>query len=184
MNIQTIKKNRKKPSFLRQDAHKVKSLKKVWRKPKGMHNKMRWCLRGLRWHPAIGYKLNNNVRGLNQEGLKGVLVYNINNLNKIGKGEGVIIAANVGMKNKIQILEKIKSLGLKCLNLDVHKTLENINNELKNRKEKKKTKKVEKKETEEKKETKKEERPLEKSSGKTEEKKEDHKKPIEKKKVK
>ena len=32
---------RKKPEFIRQDAHKKKSLESKWRKPKGLHSKMR-----------------------------------------------------------------------------------------------------------------------------------------------
>ena len=45
----------KKPTFLRQDATRNKSLVKKWVKPKGMHSKMRLHLRGRRASPSPGY---------------------------------------------------------------------------------------------------------------------------------
>ena len=57
-----IKEN--KPDFIRQEYPARKNLKKTWRKPKGIHSKMRKKKLGKRKQPSVGYKSPRLVRGL------------------------------------------------------------------------------------------------------------------------
>ena len=132
-NIKLSRKKKKK--FLRQDAHKIKRLKKIWRKPKGMDNKMRLGLKGHRRGPAIGYGKPKYMKGL-VGGLKKVLVNNVKDLEKITENDGIIISSKIGLKKRITILNKIKQLKLKVLNIDIEKFLKKAEERLKKKGEK------------------------------------------------
>lgn len=101
---------KKKPVFLKQDAHKVAKLEKHWRKPRGRHSKIRLKLRSYRKQPSVGYSLPKIVRGLNAQGIKEVHVHNLEDLKKVQKGEGILIGRTVGLRKKIELLKKIKEL--------------------------------------------------------------------------
>ena len=104
----------KKPTFIRQDSHKVKSVGPSWRAPMGQHSKMRKKLKGYRRLPSIGWSSPAEVRGLTAEGFKVSIVHNPSDLD--GK-DAVTIASGVGMKKRIEILQKAKGLKLKVLNV-------------------------------------------------------------------
>ena len=116
---------KKKPVFLKQDAHKKAKLKKNWRQPRGRHSKMRLKLGSYRKHPSVGYSLPRIVRGLNPQGIKEVHVHNVEDLKNVQKGEGIIISKTVGLRKKIAILKRIKELkDLTVLNVkDIDKFL-------------------------------------------------------------
>lgn len=101
---------KKKPVFLKQDAHKKAKLKKNWRQPKGRHSKMRLKLASYRKQPSAGYSVPRIVRGLNPQGIKEVHVHNLEDLKNVKKGEGILIGKTVGLKKKIELLKKIKEL--------------------------------------------------------------------------
>ena len=103
---QRNKTKRKKPNFLRQDAHRTKSLEKKWIKPKGMHSKMRMKLRSRRVWPSPGYCSPNEVKGLTRKGFQPVLVRNLKNLEGFDSKTQIVVVGHVGLKNKIQILKK------------------------------------------------------------------------------
>lgn len=50
--------------FIRQDAHKKAKLKNLWRKPKGLHNKMRLQKKGYRRLPKVGMGTPNTEKNL------------------------------------------------------------------------------------------------------------------------
>jgi len=126
------KKKAKKPVFLRQDGHKLKKLKKNWRRPKGRDSKMRYGFRSYRKSPSMGYSSPSVVRGLNREGLKEIIVNNINDLTKVKENNFVVVGSGVGLKKRLEILKKIKELKFKCnvKNIDefIKKALENLEN--------------------------------------------------------
>lgn len=95
----------KKPRFLRQDANRNKSLVKNWRKPKGMHSKMRLHLRGRRASPSPGYASPRAVRGLTREGLTEVHVYNAKHLENFNPKTQIIVFGNIGMRKKMELLK-------------------------------------------------------------------------------
>ena len=167
-NITELK--RKKPNFLRQDAHKVKRLEQKWRRPKGMHNKMKFGYKGHRVRPSIGYGSPSSIKGLNKSGLLEKLVYNIVDLEKINpEQESAVISSNVGLKKKFIMLEKAKQLKIKVSNIpDIDKFMESIKKKKEEKKKQKESKEEIKKEEkteqkEVKEEVKKEQKPKPKS---------------------
>ncbi len=142
---------RNQPNFVRQEAHKRKKISRTgWRFPKGIHSKMKKENKSRRSLPAIGHSSPRLVRGLTREGLKSVVVSSINQLEKI-KDKAVIVAKSVGLKKRISMLEKIKQLKLKVLNMKdidgfIKKAKESLEARKKQKKEKQKAKGESKKE--------------------------------------
>jgi large subunit ribosomal protein L32e len=175
------KMKKKKPNFLRQEAHKKKRLANNWRRAKGRDSKMRRKLRGYRKSPSVGYCSPRKVKGLTREGLKERIVETINDLKSISKNEIIILSKRLGLKKKVLLLKEIEKLGLKVGNV------EDIKNFLKVTEEKLKKKKEESRKREEKKKKAKEEslkkaeEKKKKKEEKTEEEKEREKEEIEKK---
>lgn len=127
---------KKKPNFLRQDAHKIKRLAKKWRKSKGLDSKIRRRLRGYRKSPSIGYSSPKKVRGLTKDGKKVIIVHNLKDLQK---DTDIIISKKVGIKKKIEIIKKAQELGINIINIKNTNTfLKKIEESIKKRKEKSK----------------------------------------------
>ncbi len=124
--VTTIKIRR--PRFIRKDWHKISSLglrrkrKQKWRKPKGRHNKLREKKKSHGAWPSIGYRSPRAIRGAVQ-GAMPRLVHNASELGGISKNDAIIIA-HVGMKNKISIVKKAVDSGIKILNINAEKFLE------------------------------------------------------------
>ncbi|MDD5177740.1 MAG: eL32 family ribosomal protein [Candidatus Nanoarchaeia archaeon] len=108
---------RRKPKFLRQDANKLTKLEKNWRKPKGMDSKMRRALKGYRRLAKVGFGSNKQIYGLNKQGLHEIIINNMNDIEKIGKDQIILLSSTLGLKKKIEILKKIKEKKMKISNL-------------------------------------------------------------------
>ncbi|MBI1969704.1 50S ribosomal protein L32e [Candidatus Woesearchaeota archaeon] len=107
----------KKPEFLRQDVYKRKSLQRKWRKPKGMHSKLRQKHAG---HPSMvtkGWKSPRAVRGLSPEGLQNVLVHTVEELQHVDKATQIVTIGKVGLKNRLAIVQKAVQLSIKISNI-------------------------------------------------------------------
>ncbi len=164
-------KKAKKPTFLRQDAHKKDKLSDNWRQPKGKDSKMRKKFRGKRRMPSMGFSSPRLVRGFNQEGFKERLVNNLTDLEGIDTSKEMVIVGNIGLKKKVEVLKKCEELKVKISNIkDVKKFLDDVKKKqeekkkaVKERAEKKKAKEEKEKKVkkEEKKETVKEDLPKE-----------------------
>lgn len=152
-----------KPEFIRQEYPARKKLEKTWRKPKGIHSKMREKKLGKRKQPSVGYKSPRLVRGLSKEGLIPIIIHNLNDLAKATKNHIIILGRTIGNKKRIELLKQIKEKNLKIQNIkNIDEKIKTLTQEFEKRvKEKKerirqKEKKPEKKEEkpkEEKKET-------------------------------
>ena len=105
----------KKPSFTRQDSHKIKSLSSQWRLPRGIHSKMRKKLRGYMRHPGVGWSSPRVVRGLTPEGHVPLLIYTLAELEK--QQGPVFIAGTVGIRKRLQLLQKAKEKNISVLNV-------------------------------------------------------------------
>ncbi|MBS3175143.1 50S ribosomal protein L32e [Candidatus Woesearchaeota archaeon] len=105
----------KKPEFRRQNVNRYKSFEESWRRPTGIHSKLRRGFRGKWAMPAIGYSSPRSVKGLTHNGFVPVVVSNVKNLENLGKEHAIVISSNVGMKNRIKIIEAAKSKNLKVL---------------------------------------------------------------------
>ncbi|MEK6904207.1 MAG: eL32 family ribosomal protein [Nanoarchaeota archaeon] len=131
------KMKKKKPVFLRQEAHKHKKLEKNWRKPKGIHSKMREKRKGKRRQPSMGFSSPRAVRGLTKEGFEIVRIHNQNGLDNIKIP--FYLAGGIGLRKKLEILKKAVQLKLRVLNVKNPELLiKNAEEMLKLRKTKKK----------------------------------------------
>ena len=116
----------KKPNFVRQCAF-IKRLKEGWRKPRGIHSKMRLKLKGHPRSVSVGWKSPKSVRSLHKSGLKEVLIHNIRELERLSPEEnGIVIASNIGLKKKLEIVKKAKELRLTALNIDEERLIKKI----------------------------------------------------------
>ena len=139
----------KKPEFIRQDSPKRMKVGFKWRKPKGIHSKIRHHFKGRRKMPSPGFKSPLKVRGLHASGLKIVNVSSVNEVQKIKKNtEGIILSKSVGAKKRLEILKKAKELNITILNLNVDEHIKKIEDMINSKKPK--TEKEAKKEIKEK----------------------------------
>lgn len=151
-------KKAKKPTFIRQDAHKKKKLEQKWIRPRGHHNKIRWRLKGYRTIPQVGFGSPDEFRGLHKSGLKKTIVNNPAQLKLLNsKLEGAVIGATVGARKRVEIIKKAAELNIKVLNIrNTEDYVKQIESKFaKKQEEKKETKKKEEKKEEKKKEEKK-----------------------------
>ncbi|MBI2106901.1 hypothetical protein HYT57_02855 [Candidatus Woesearchaeota archaeon] len=154
-----------KKKFVRHESVHFKSLGSAWRRPRGIHNKLRLCKGGQGLTPKIGYGSGKDKKFL-IKGMEPTIVHTIKDLTLLNaKKDIVIIAASVGMKKKIMLIQKMQELKFQILNIkDVAAFLikaEELKNKKKQEKKKQEVKVEEKKKTlteEEKKEAEKEEK--------------------------
>jgi len=108
---------KKKPEFRRYQAHKKKSLDESWRRPRGIHNKLRRKFAGRGNVVQVGYGAPRVVRGLHPSGYEEVLVRNVQELETVDPERQVVrIASTVGTKKRLEIEKYAESLGIKILN--------------------------------------------------------------------
>jgi large subunit ribosomal protein L32e len=107
----------RRPEFRRQEWFRYAKLGIKWRKPRGMHSKMR---RHYKYRPtivSIGFRGPALVRGLASSGFQEVLVYNPSNLDAIDpKIQAARIGGTVGGKKRATIIEKADQLKIRVLN--------------------------------------------------------------------
>ena len=105
----------KKPSFVRQDAHKHIKLGTSWRARKGRHNKYRVRKKGS--NPSPSYGSPSAVRGLHASGKKEVMVYRVSDIDSVDKDkEAARISASVGLKKRMDIINHAEKLKVRVFN--------------------------------------------------------------------
>ncbi len=104
--------------FIRQDSHKKVKLGEKWRRPRGLHSKLRLQKKG---HPklvSVGYGRSKATKFRGKNKLLPVLVSSLKDIEKIDvKNECAIISKNVGLKKKIEMLKEISKKKITVLNL-------------------------------------------------------------------
>ncbi len=107
----------RRPAFLRQEWFRFARLGEVWRKPKGIHSKMR---RHYGYRPpivSIGYGSPKEVRGYHPSGFQEVMVHNPAQLEKINpKIQAARVGGTVGFKKRLAIEKRADELGIRVLN--------------------------------------------------------------------
>lgn len=106
---------KKKPEFNRCDSHKKKKLSTSWRRPRGLHNKLRQQIAAKGKLVKAGYGSPKGVRGYHPCGMKEVLVSCLGDLLD-AEGCAVRIAGTVGMKKRDEIEAMAREMNLKVLN--------------------------------------------------------------------
>lgn len=144
----------KKLKFTRQDAHKKVRLGNKWRRPKGLHSKMRLSKKGYNKSVSIGYGNPKSTKGLDKSGLKLIIIKSLKELEKINaKEEGIAVAKTIGLRKKVEILKQAVKKSINVVNIkDIDKFLKDVEEKIKKTKEEKeklkKEKEVKKKEKE------------------------------------
>jgi len=108
---------KKKPVFNRTDFNK-KKFKNKWRKPRGIHNKIRIGFKGHQKKPGVGYRNPKNIRNKNKKGLEIKRVNNLNELKIINKyEEAIVLNSSIGLKKRLDILKEAKKLKINVSNI-------------------------------------------------------------------
>ncbi len=124
----------RKVSFRRTDGHKYSKLgvrrkkKQVYRKAKGIDNKIRLSRRHRPRKVKIGFKNEKKGRGLINE-MEVVMVYNIEDLKKI-KEKMIGLVGKIGNKKKKDIAERVVKDKIKLLNLNAEKFLKALEDKM------------------------------------------------------
>ncbi|MBR4503732.1 MAG: 50S ribosomal protein L32e [Candidatus Methanomethylophilaceae archaeon] len=107
----------RRPAFKRQEWFRYSKLGEKWRKPKGIHSKMKRQLKRRPPMVDIGYRGPASVRGLHPSGFEEVIIYNVDGLEGIDpKKQAVRIGGTVGTKKRIAIEDRADELGIRVLN--------------------------------------------------------------------
>src|SRR4030042_1457064 len=108
----------RRPAFLRQEWHARQRLQnKKWRRPRGVHSKMRHHYRYRRNVVSIGYGSPKGARYLHPSGFKEGMVWKVKDLQKIKPElEAARVAHSVGMRKRQEIENKADELGIRVLN--------------------------------------------------------------------
>jgi large subunit ribosomal protein L32e len=111
----TIK--RKTPHFKQQEWFRYKRISESWRKPRGMHSKMRKH-KGYRPNVvSIGYGSPSKARNLHPSGFEEIMVYNPKDLEKINpKSQAARVGHSVGTRKRLEIEKVAEKKGIRVLN--------------------------------------------------------------------
>lgn len=140
--------NKKRPNFMREGSQNSKKIGKKWRRPKGLHSKMRHEFAGHRAKVRIGYGSPVKLRHFDKEGKILVHIENIKQLENFdAKIHKLILSSKIGQKKKILIFEKAEEKGFKFQYYkDPKKIIEEFKKQIKTKKDKKEAKEKIKKE--------------------------------------
>ena len=107
----------KRPNFRRQNWFRYKRLGQKWRRPRGIHSKMRRHFKYRIPVVQVGFRGPASVRGLHPSGFEEVLVYNPKNLENVDpKAQAIRISSKVGDKKREMIVQKADELKIRVLN--------------------------------------------------------------------
>jgi large subunit ribosomal protein L32e len=105
------------PKFVRQESWRFARLKPMWRKPKGVDNKVRRQDKGAVALVRVGYRGPVASRGLHPSGHYEVPVHRAADLESLVHGRDVArIGSTVGARKRAQILARAKELGIRVVN--------------------------------------------------------------------
>lgn len=108
----------KKPNFIREDYQKRACIPLPWRRPRGLHSKMRHRFAGHRALVDPGYGSPKEAFGLHPSGYAPVLIHTLNELSKLNpKTQGAVLGSTLGLPRRMALLTKAKTLGVRVLNV-------------------------------------------------------------------
>jgi len=111
---------REKPDYLRPywwTKIRLKNRIDSWRKPKGIHNKMKKKKKGRPPLVEVGYGSPREVKGVLSNGKRPVIVHNVEELERIDKEREIaVIASTVGKRKRLEIIKRAQELGIEVYN--------------------------------------------------------------------
>ncbi len=155
-----LRKNMKKPNFVVKESNFAPRIETRWRFPRGRHSKVRQMHCGRPAMPNPGFGAPREVRGLHHSGLEMVVVHNLEQLQALNpQTQGAIVAAAVGNRKKLSLLEAAQQNKITLLNIrDAGVAAQKLVSDFQQRKESRKVKLVEMSKKEEQKRKRAEER--------------------------
>merc|ERR1712223_1878518 len=105
--------------FTRHQSDRYDKLKRNWRKPKGIDNRVRRKFKGMYLMPNIGYGSAAKTRHMMPSGFKKVLVHNVKELEVLmmsNKTYCAEIARGVSAKNRKTLVERAAQLAIRITN--------------------------------------------------------------------
>lgn len=105
-----------KPAFVRQELSIRKRVHDKWRRPRGIDSKQIEGKRGKGAMPSIGYGSPKQTLGRHPSGLNPLRVNNVKELSALTKGQGAVIAAQVGRRKRNLIIKEANKLKITILN--------------------------------------------------------------------
>jgi len=148
LEARKIQKKRK-PVFLRQDYQRRKRLKTKlnWKRPKGLHSKMRLHKAGHRKVVGTGFKSPALVKGFHSSGVMPVIIHNKEELLSLNpKIQGAVLSSKVGGRKRVEVLTAAIEKGIEVLNIkDAKGTCEAIQHRVEERKKARAEKEAQKK---------------------------------------
>lgn len=112
-----VKKRTKK--FIRHQSDRYVKIKRNWRKPRGIDNRVRRRFKGQILMPNIGYGSNKKTKHMLPSGFRKFLVHNVKELEVLlmcNKSYCAEIAHNVSSKNRKAIVERAAQLAIRVTN--------------------------------------------------------------------
>ncbi len=107
----------RKPAFVRQESWRYRRVKPSWRRPRGIHSKMREGVKGWPRKVKVGYRGPRITRGLHPSGFIEVLVHNVDELEGLDPGRhSVRVGSSVGARRREEIIRAARLRGLRILN--------------------------------------------------------------------
>lgn len=108
---------RRRPRFIRQESWRFGRLRPMWRKPKGVDNKVRRQDKGAVVLVRVGYRGPRESRGLHPSGHYEILVHRTADLQALVPGRDVArMGSTVGARKRALILTRAKELGIRVVN--------------------------------------------------------------------
>jgi len=119
MATETLKKQRK-PKFYQRNfrSKRFPRVSGKWKKPRGLHNKLRRKRRGIGAWVMTGYKTQKTLRGRTKDGLMPVVVANVQQLKTVDKNKhSVIIQGTTGRKTRLAMLKEAQAKKITIANI-------------------------------------------------------------------
>ncbi len=114
---QKIAMKKKMPKFRRQEAHvKARLSRTGWRKPRGVHSKMRRQRKGYNAIVKVGYRTPRLLRGRLRSGLLEVAITSPEELKNITKDQIALIPRTLGNRKRLAILQEAKKIKVNISN--------------------------------------------------------------------
>lgn len=110
-------KSKSRPTFRRQEWFRYVRLSNSWRKPRGLHSKMR---RGFKYRTNLvskGYRGPKEARGLHPSGFQEVMIFRVEDLESMDpKKQAARIGHSVGSRKREEIEKTADEKGIRVLN--------------------------------------------------------------------